>query len=253
MTATIAHLARYPVKGFSPQPLDAVDIPAGGVLPHDRRYAIAHAASKFDPAKPVWMRKAQFLQLMRYEKLATLTTSYDPETTAFVIERDGKPVARGQLNQAIGRKLIEQFLNAYLDGAAPVPVKVIEMEGQAMTDQERPVVSLINLASLRDMERLTRAPVDWRRFRGNLMIEGVPAWQEFQWVGKEIAIGAAKGTVIERIDRCAATAVNPENGERDLNIVKMLTAGYGHYDCGVFVDITSAGRVGTGDAVTVSG
>lgn len=251
MSATIAHIVRYPVKGFSPQPLETVELSPGSVLPFDRRYAVAHAASKYDTTRPVWLRKAHFLQLMRYEKLATLNTNFDTETSEFVIERDGRPVARGRLDQAIGRKLIEQFLNAYLEGAAPVPVKVIEMEGQPMTDQEQQLVSIINLASLRDLERLTRIPVDWRRFRGNVMIEGIPAWQEFDWVGSEVAIGAARGTVQQRIDRCAATAVNPQTGERDVNIVKLLKSGFDHIDCGVFVDISAGGPVRVGDTVEI--
>jgi len=251
MNPTIVKVARYPVKGFSPQLLEQIDVSAGKVFPFDRRYAIAHAASKFDVAQPSWLRKAHFLQLMRYGKLATLKTDFDTESHAFTIMRDGKQVARGALNQTIGRKLIEQFLNAYLDGEAPVPVKVIEVANQAMTDQERPVVSIINLASLRDMERLTRTPVDWRRFRGNLMIDGGPAWSEFEWVGSEIAIGTVRGRVVDRIDRCAATTVNPDNGERDMATVQLLKSGYDHIDCGVFLEVTSDGTINAGDELKV--
>lgn len=250
MTAKIVQIARYPVKGFSPQLLDSVDVTAGKVLPFDRRYAIAHAASKFDLAQPSWLRKAHFLQLMRYGKLATLKTEFDPDTHGFTINRDGKQIAKGVLSQTIGRKLIEQFLNAYLDGEAPVPVKVIEVANQAMTDQERAVISLINLASLRDMERLTRKPVDWRRFRGNLMIDGGSAWQEFDWVGSEVSIGPVRGRVVDRIDRCAATTVNPDSGERDMATVQLLKSGYDHIDCGVFIELTADGQVNVGDDVT---
>ncbi|MEM8915015.1 MAG: MOSC domain-containing protein [Pseudomonadota bacterium] len=252
MTASITTIARYPVKGFSPQLLDTVEVKPGLTLPFDRTYAIAHAASKYDPANPTWLRKAHFLQLMRYEKLATLTTEFDDQSHGFTIQRDGKQVARGALSQPIGRKLIEQFLNAYLDGAAPVPVKVIAMEDQAMTDNPNPYVSIINLASLRDLERLTLKPVDWRRFRGNLMIDGIPAWSEFDWVGSDVTVGSAKGKIIDRIDRCAATTVNPDTGDRDIAIVQLLRSGYDHIDCGVFLELTKGGTIAVGDGVSLT-
>ncbi len=47
------------------------------------------------------------------------------------------------------------------------------------SDVPEKCLSLINLASLRDLERVVRAPVDPRRFRANICFEGAPAWAEF--------------------------------------------------------------------------
>ena len=46
MPITLACLHRYPVKGLSEQPLDRVDLTPGEGLPHDRRFAITHGASR---------------------------------------------------------------------------------------------------------------------------------------------------------------------------------------------------------------
>src|SRR3546814_5034943 len=75
-------------------------------------------------------------------------------------------------------------------------------------------VSLINLASIHAFERVARQPVDPRRFRGNFLIEDLPAWEEFGWIDREIRIDAARLRVVRRIQRCAATNVNPETAER---------------------------------------
>ena len=75
---------------------------------------------------------------------------------------------------------------------------------------------------------------DPRRFRGNILIDGLPAWAEFAWLGHEIRIGAARLKVVDRIARCAATNVNPDSAERDMNIPLTLRKGFGHIDMGVY-------------------
>ena len=80
--------------------------------------------------------------------------------------------------------------------------------------------------------------------------EGLPAWQEFEWIGREITIGSARLRVTKRIDRCAATNVDPETGKRDLQIPRSLMTAFGHADCGVYLEVMSAGTVARADAVT---
>lgn len=52
MTARVATLWRYPLKGFSPEALDGVDLEAGETIPFDRAFAIENGPSGFDPAAP---------------------------------------------------------------------------------------------------------------------------------------------------------------------------------------------------------
>jgi len=248
--ARLTALTRYPVKGLAGQSLAATDLAPGGTLPHDRRFAIVHGASQCDPAAPSWQPKRQFLQLMTDERLALLGIDYDDATEALTLKRDGKQVARGLLSLPIGQELINQFLNAFMKDPRGA-VKIVSAPGIAFTDKPEKLVSLINLASVKDIERVTRAPVDPRRFRGNLLLEGVPAWAEFDWIGRELAVGAARLRVASRITRCAATNVNPATGDRDLNIPKALMTGFGHADCGIYAEVIGGGRIAQGDALTV--
>ena len=90
------------------------------------------------------------------------------------------------------------------------------------------------------------------RFRGNLQVEGWPAWHEFDLLDQEIAIGpSARLKVVKRIVRCAATEVDPETGIRDLEIPRTLMKTYGHADCGVYAEVIEAGPIALGDAVVV--
>jgi uncharacterized protein YcbX len=96
---------------------------------------------------------------------------------------------------------------------------------------------------------VARVPVDPRRFRGNLLIEGLEPWAETQWVGRQLAVGSVRLEVFKTITRCAATEVNPTTAERDLNVPKVLRAGFGHIECGIYARVVGAGRIAVGDEI----
>lgn len=246
----IAAIQYYPVKGLSAQPLDQVTLDPGQTLPHDRRFAIVHGASTFDSADPAWKPKTNFLALVRDERLATLDARYDPATCSLVLNRAGKPVARGKIDTPMGRILIDQFIGAYMAGAAPPPpYKLVEAPGHAFTDIPEKAVSLINLASVRDIERVTKRPVNPLRFRGNLHLEGLEPWVERGWPGRRLRVGGAVLEVFKTTIRCAATEVNPATADRDMNVVKALKTGFGHAECGVYATVLEGGPIATGDRV----
>lgn len=250
MTVTIDAIHYYPVKGLTAQRLDQTQLTAGECLPQDRRFAILHRATHFDPANPVWKPKTNFLALVRDEKLATLDAVYDPQTCLLVLHRNGKPVARGQIDTPTGRLLIDQFLSAYMDGgSAPGPYKLVESPGHHFTDIPDKAVSLINLASVQDIERVAKAPVDPLRLRGNLHLAGLPAWAEMGWVGRRLAVGEAELEIFKTTTRCAAIEVNPGTGERDLALLKALKTGFNHAVCGIYARVVKDGPIRQGDTV----
>jgi uncharacterized protein YcbX len=111
-------------------------------------------------------------------------------------------------------------------------------------------VSIINLASVAELENAAGAPVDPLRFRGNLHIEGWPAWREFDLLNQVVSIGpSVRVKVVKRIVRCAATEVDPETGIRDLPIPRTIMDTYGHVDCGVYAEVIEGGPIAVGDAV----
>ena len=252
MAIQLQRLCRYPVKGLSAEDLDSVALTAGDGLPEDRRFALAHGADRYQSGRSGWQPKRHFLNLMSNERLAALQTSYDPANGILTVRRNGKQVARGNITQQIGRDLIDQFFAAFMRNESVRSPRLVQSPGVMFTDAEAKFVSIINLASVRDVERVTRQPVDPIRFRGNLMIEGARPWQEFDWIGCEITLGETRLSVVEPIGRCAATNVDPASGDRDLNIPKTLMSGFGHSNCGVYARVESGGSVTVGDTLSVS-
>lgn len=250
MSATIDEIRHYPVKGLNGAALDEAMLTSGEGLPHDRRFALAPAASQFDRTSPEWMPKRNFLQLMRDERLALLDARFDPDTGMLTLFRDGRQVARGDITQPLGRALIEQFLQAFIPPGPRGNPHIVEAPGRMLSDVPDKYVSIVNLSSVKDIERVVRAPVDPRRFRANLHLDGLPAWAEMSWVGKEITIGDARLEVVEITGRCAATEVNPNSGARDLRILKTLQQGFGHTQCGIYARVIAGGHIEKGGAVT---
>ena len=248
----VTALYRYPVKGLTPEPLQQVQLAAGATVPFDRAYAIENGPGRFDPEKPRHLPKIAFLMLMRDERLASLTTSFDDATATLTIKRDGRQVVRGQLSTPIGRQMIEQFLAAYMKASLKGAPKIVQAAGHSFSDVSAKCLHIINLASVRELERAAGKPVHPLRFRANVHLEGLPAWEEFRWLDKDLEIGGARLAVFNRTQRCEATNVDPVTAARDMAIPAVLQRTFGHADFGVYAKVTGAGLLTVGDTVAVA-
>ena len=250
---TVAALYRYPVKGLSPERIERVTLEAGGTMPFDRAYAIENGPGRFDPDNPRHLPKITYLMLMRDERLATLVSSFDDASETLTIERAGKQVARGQLSTPLGRKLIEQFFAAYMKAELRGPPKVVFTPGHSFSDVAMKCLHIVNLASVRDLERVVGRPIDPLRFRANVYIDGVEPWSELRWVGRELAIGGIRAQVVDRTVRCDATNVDPRTGARDMGLPTLIRRTWGHGDFGFYAKVIDGGELALGDAAAVPG
>ena len=122
-------------------------------------------------------------------------------------------------------------------------------DGHRFMDHPQGYVSIINLASVREIEATLGRPVDPLRFRGNIYVDGWPAWIENATTGQSVRIGGAEGRVFKTITRCLATHVDPTSGEVDIDMTGTLFHAFNHLLCGVYVDIERGGDLMLGDDV----
>ncbi len=243
---------RYPVKGLTPERMDRVTLAAGATLPFDRAYAIENGPGRFDPDNPRHLPKIAFLMLMRDERLASLATQFDDASQTLTILRDGKQVARGALDTAIGRKMIEQFMAAYMKSELRGAPRVVSAAGHSFSDVASKCLHIVNLATVREVERVIGKPVDPLRFRANLYIDGLAPWAEFNWLNQSIEIGDAQLRVFARTQRCEATNVDPVTAQRDLALPAVLSRTFGHTDLGIYAKVERGGDITAGAAVTAA-
>jgi len=254
----VESLYRYPVKGLTPEVLEAADLTPGRCIPWDRAFAVSQGDSAFDPAQPVWVQKSNFMCLLKNARAALLQTRFlEAELLLEVAAPGGETIRESPFTPA-GQAALTTFFTAFLgkearfgpENRAPEFVYVPE---HSFCDHRTQVISLIGLDSLGALEGAVGEARDKRRFRANVYFEGAQPWAEFDWLGREIQIGDVKAIVQERIDRCGATTVNPDTAERDANPVLELKRNFGHVDMGVFAEILTPGKIRAGDEIQVLG
>jgi uncharacterized protein YcbX len=252
MNGRIAALYRHPVKGFTPEPLDAVVLAAGGHFPCDRIYTVEDGPSGFDPEAPAHLSKMKFAVLAKIPQLALARTRYEEASGRLSVQAQDMAPFEGDLTDAEGRAAFAAWLGDFLALHAPEdrfgPFKVLAAPGaHRFMDSRKGFVSILNLASVRDLaERLGR-PVDPARFRANVLVEGWAPWAEYGLAGQTLTLGGARLDVLADIDRCAATHVDPRTGVRDIDMVPELYQRYGHICCGVYAAVAEGGPVAVGD------
>jgi uncharacterized protein YcbX len=248
--ATIARIARDPVKGLAGEPLDAVALRPGEGVPGDRRFAIARGDTPPAGASPRWLPKQWFVMLMKDAALARLRCRVDPDAGTVELRAPDAAACVARPDTAEGRAALDAYVNAFLGTRREGPARWVESAEVSYTDVPQNCLSLVNLASVRELEGRMGCRLDPVRFRANLYVDGLAPWADFHWVGQEIQVGEVALHIPARIPRCAATSVDPDTGRRDADVVRGLRAAYGHYDMGVYGEVVREGRVAVGDVVT---
>jgi len=249
----VTALYRYPVKGFSPEPLERIEIAAGGSVAFDRAFAIENGPSGFDPKAPAYYPKQSFLMLMRNERMAGFTTRFDDASGMFSIRRDGALLVEGSLLTESGRAALEAWVTETFSDELRGPPRILSAPGHSFSDKPAKVLHLVNLESARALEERLGRAVNLLRFRPNIVIDGAPAWSELEWKeGGEVRLPGIVLAMESRTTRCAATEVDPETGARDMRTLKALASHFGHADFGVYLVAKSAGAISVGDALATA-
>ena len=261
MLPRIAALYRYPLKGFTPEPRDSLSILPSGRVAGDRVLGVRFADTA--AADDAWSPKAGMLALVNTPGLARLDARFDDEAGRLRIRLDGESLVDEPLD-AEGRERIATALATFVRGLEEnplaghperLPLRVI---GDGATpryqDNEAGQVTLHGRASLRALAAATGDELSELRFRSNIAIDGTEAWEELDWVGRRVRIGAVEVEVARLKVRCLATHANPRTGQRDLAVMTTLTTSFGQErpTFGVAVMPTGAGgEIRVGDEVRV--
>ena len=226
----VAALYRYPVKGFNPEVCDALSILDDGRVAGDRVLGFRFADT--EAPDDAWSQKVGMLALINTPGLAKLKLRFDSGNKRLTLSKSNETLISALLDDE-GRRSIAEVMAGYvltlrenpLTGhPEKLPLRVV---GDGMTpryhDREAGEITLHSRESVAAVgDAAGDRNLDELRFRSNIAIEGVRAWQEFEWVGHKLRIGAVEFDVMRRKPRCLATHANPETGERDLPMVATL-------------------------------
>jgi uncharacterized protein len=256
----VKELFIYPVKGLSAQKCDRVNLQTGHGIPGDRSFALMYSdACKEAIHRVSWMKKQNFAMQNDWHGLAALDCDYEETTRTFRVKRKGVELLVADVNSEIGRDRISTFFTGYLAGIYPSqsarhPHRArLQFVGEFGTtrypDRNIVDISLISQATINHLSELAGQQVDVRRFRPNIVLDGLAAWGEFDLVGQEMQLGTARIAITARINRCLNIDVNPETGERDISLLSLLQNNFQYTQTGVLAKVLNNGSVTIGDLV----
>ena len=246
MTGSVISLWRHPIKSHGREQVQAVTLSPGMTMPGDRVWAVAHDSSAADGS--AWVSCANFSRVAKAPELMAITAGYDETAGTVTLSHPRRDDLT--FNPETDR-------GEFLDWVAPLmpenrarSFRIIRVPGRGMTDSDFPSVTLCNMASHRAIEQRLGRDLSIHRWRGNIWFDGLPLWEEFDWLGRDVQVGGAVLRIRERTDRCAATTANPETGQRDADTLGALET-WGHRDFSVRAEVMQGGVVRPGDTVSV--
>jgi len=113
-------------------------------------------------------------------------------------------------------------------------------------------ISLINLNSIKDFNQKINKEIEFERFRGNIYVKDLKAFEERNWINRIIKINEAEFKVLKHIPRCSATNLKINSDQADINLPNELKKVYGHMDMGIYLYPLNNGKISVNDQINVS-
>lgn len=177
------------------------------------------------------------------------------------IEAPGAPVGEPfEVNfwgRPVQARIVEGPWTEHLSRYAGRNLRLARVERHGDGNDVRPI-TLVSLASVEELGRSGGAdvPLDPRRFRMTIELDGLAPHEEDTWAGRRVRVGEAVLLVGEPVPRCVVTTQDPSSGERDfptLSVIKRYrgVSGDGELLFGVYASVEEPGVARVGDPVSV--
>ncbi len=258
MMITLKKIFRFPIKGLPGEELKEIRLSKGAAIYGDRKFAIARHDTSINEYCLNFMKKTNFHALVKDEKLSQLKIALDLETNFLELFLKTKLCFSGSIDKKEDLDKLNNFFSSFLNidvNRKPSLVRdkseKIEILKHSFSDIPYKAISLISLSTIKDFENKIGKEINFLRFRGNFNFDGAKPWEEFKWLGKRIRIGTAEFQVFKKTERCRATTVNPDTGERDINIPFELNKHFRHFNLGVYCKVLKDGFVKKNDDIKI--
>ena len=260
MSVTISSIHYCPVKSISFQSIKNCEIKKNIGIVGDRIFAFAKGLN-FEQAK--LFEKDPEDRRGKWNKILTLKNS--PMMNKYNFIFDGSNLTLTFKNKEI-LTINSNELNKY----ELISNKILELESSIkdslilMKNEEFPFydtsiskktvlnhsISLINNKSIQDFKNKINQEIEIQRFRGNIYINGIDAWEEQNWIGKIIKINDVSFKVEKKIPRCVAINLKPNSDDKSLNLLQSLKKNYNHFDMGIYLTALNDGQINIGEKIS---
>lgn len=245
----IAQLFRFPIKGLPGEAIDAGAVSVGGGIRGDR--SIAFTNGTVEVLDGQWGSCHSFTILKNNKSLQKWSVESNPPfITVAAPDQVNASSLTFDSSTPDGVAELGAYLSAHLPTQGAIERRAVSMP-KGMFDSQRSGISIINPRTVERLSVAGQIEMDPRRYRGNILVEGLPAFAEFGLIGKVIRIGEARIAITKSIERCSATSVNPETTEVDINGPRLLATHFGHLHCGIYGTVLEPGTLEVGDEIKI--
>ena len=259
MSATISSIHYCPVKSVSFQSIKNCEIKKNIGIVGDRIFAFAKGLN-FEQAK--LFEKDPEERRGKWNKILTLKNSPMMNKYNFLLDENNltltfknKKILTINSNELNEYKLISNKI-LELENSLKDPIVLMKNEEFPFFDtsiSKKTVlnhsISLINNKSIEDFKNKINQEIEIQRFRGNIYINGIDAWEEQNWIGKIIKINNISFKVEKNIPRCVAINLKPHSDDKSLNLLQSLKKNYNHFDMGIYLTALNDGNVNIGENI----
>jgi uncharacterized protein YcbX len=255
MKPTVSSIHFSPIKSLSFQSINTAIIKKDVGFEEDRIFAFSRAIDNSlantiekDPSE---RELIHFLTL----KNSPVLNRYDFkfENGMISISKDNKEISTIPIEdkEAISKEISK------LEPNLPGPIFFLKNELFPFYDTTNSsnvsnTISLINLNSIKDFNQKINKEIEFQRFRGNIYIKDLDAFEERNWINKTIKINEAEFKVLKHIPRCSATNLKVNSDQADINLPNELKKAYGHMDMGIYLYPLNNGKISVNDEININ-
>tara|TARA_Y200000002_G_scaffold52697_1_gene38259 strand:+ start:508 stop:1293 length:786 start_codon:yes stop_codon:yes gene_type:complete len=259
MSATISSINYCPVKSISFQSVDECEIKKNIGITGDRIFAFTKGLD-LDQAKLI--EKSPEDRKGKWNKILTLKNSpvlnkynFLYENEKLTLTTNEKKILTIDVNKTSERQLLSEKI-IELESSLKKPIFLIKNEECPFFDTTISnkvsfvnSVSLLNINSINDFQKKIGKEIEIPRFRGNICMDGIKAWEEREWIGKIIKINNVSFKVEKNIPRCVAINLKPKTDDNSLNLLQSLKKTYNHFDMGIYLTALDDGSISLGNSI----
>ena len=258
MSILISSIHYSSVKSLSFESIESCKVKKNLGILNDRMFAFSRIVdaekAELIEKNPNNRNLNNFLTLKNSPVLNKYNFIYKDNKLALMLE--GKKlisISTGDLEQR--SLLINKLL--VLEGSLLKPISLLQNKefpfyDTSHSDKVFNSISLINLNSIEDFEKKINEKVEFQRFRGNFYVDGIDAWEERKWIGKNIKINNVSFKVERNIPRCVAINLKPKTDNNALNLLQYLKKTYNHFDLGIYLRSLNDGEVKVGNIIDIN-
>ena len=258
MNSSISSINYCPVKSLSFHSVDTCNIKKKLGILNDRVFAFSRGID-FERAKlleknPNERKLNNFLTLKNSPVLNKYNFNYKNEKLTLTFQ--DKELFTITPNNVDERNLLSNKLME-LESSLTKPIFLLQNNEFPFYDTSSSnnvfnSISLINIKSISDFENKINKKVEFQRFRGNLYIDGIEAWEERNWIGRIIKINNVSFRIEKNIPRCVAINLKPKTDDNSLNLLQSLKKNYNNFDMGIYLTALDDGEINVGDKVEIN-